>query len=525
MNFGLVLLNVLSLVLLVALIGQSLFKRRTPGAIAFSILMFFTLVWSVGTFLELNMSLLTDKLFWRNFTQFGTFYLPVAAVAFSLAHIGMRRRIIGLVSLVLSVWQLIPVILIWTDGSHHLMRVAVDLSVDVSGFAVLVVRQTILGMVYVSINYAIMSAGVAILLVTAIRRPASRLPLLIVAAGMLLPSIFSGLTNILGTEALGGVPAASSFALSAIVILIGMRNFGFLMLTPIARDRAFDVIDEGILVSAANGEIVDMNNAARRMLARNYSLPHSAPAAEFGHLLSKTLNAGMPELYAAKERRFSLKLSFGDAQTHYALRSYELRNNHALIGYTCVLQDVSDDTNRMNLLMDKAERDPLTGIYNKQAFKDIVCARLELIPAGTGYLMVFDIDHFKQVNDGYGHLAGDLVIQEVCRRCQENLRESDIFGRVGGDEFALFFDGLDAGVVMIVADRIRKSVSARAIVSGERPIAVSISAGVAGSAFAGSDDQASCSYEEFFARADAALYESKAAGRNCVRISRENPQK
>jgi diguanylate cyclase (GGDEF)-like protein len=519
MIFGLVLLNVLSLFLLAALFGLSLLKRRTSGAIAFGILMFFTFVWSLGTFVELNAPSLEAKVFWRNFTQFGTFYLPAAAIIFSLSHTGASRRIIGGLSLALSLWQLIPISLIWTDASHHLMRVAATLETDASGSAILVVKQTILGMVFVAINYALMATAVAILLVNAFRKPATRTPLLIVVAGMVLPSVFSSLINMMGTLAFGGIPAASSFALSAVIVLFGVRNHGFLMLSPIARDRAFEVIDEGILVSAATGEIVDLNRAARRMLIRNYSLPQDAPAVDFGRALSHTLSASIPELCAAKERRFSLKFNNGDGLAHYLLRSYELKNNGGLIGFTSVLQDVSDSTNRMNLLIDKAERDPLTGIYNKQAFYEIVSNRLKYLPAGTGFLMIFDIDHFKDFNDGYGHLSGDAVLQEVCRRCQKILREADIFGRVGGDEFALFFAGLDAEVALSVADRIRSNISSQTIPVAEgQAVSVTISAGIAGSAPAGDLDPISPTYEDLFARADAALYQSKAAGRNRVSL-------
>lgn len=519
MSFAFVLLTVFSLFLLIAIIGISFFKWKVTGAIHFGILICFTFIWSVGTFIELGASSLQAKLFWRNFTQIGTFFLPAATVVFALAHTGSARRVTRYVGAILYGWQVIPLLLIWTNGLHHLMRVSVGLGAGFSGLAVLVVRQTVLGMVYVSINYAMMVAAVLILLVSAVRRPAVRSSLLVIAAGLAIPSVFTSLTNLLGPLAFGGIPAAMSFAIGGVIALVGIQYFGFLKLTPIARDRAFDVIDEGILVCDTEGKVVDLNPAARKMLSRNYPLPNDAPAAEFGYRLAKTLNVNIPELCAQKELRFSIRQSDSDADIHYLLRSYELRNDRKPIGYTSVLQDVSDDTYRMNQLLARAERDPLTGIYNKQAFNEIVISLLGRIPLGSSFLMILDIDNFKKFNDEYGHLSGDIVIQEVCRRCQESLRDHDIFGRVGGDEFALFLTGLDAEAARILAERIRQAVSSQELALGKQTAAITISVGIAGAEHKGPRDTPSCVFEAMFEKADAALYQSKAAGRDSVSFS------
>ncbi len=519
MSFGIVLLNVCSLFLLVTIIGISFLKWRVTGAIHFGILIFFTFVWSLGTFIELSVHSLDAKLFWRNVTQFGTFFLPVATIVFALAYIGAARRVIRLVGSILYIWQIIPVFLIWTDGFHHLMRVSVTLGSGISGLSTIVVTQTVLGMVCVSVNYALMLAGILILLISAIKMPATRAPLIIIAVGLAIPSIFSSLTNIFGAFVFGGIPADTSFAVGGIIALIGIQYFGFLKLTPIARDRAFDVIDEGILVCAVDGKVMDLNRAARSMLSRNYPLLKDAPASEFGVFLSKTLGSSLPELCAHKELRFNLKLSTSDAKIYYLLRSYELKNDKRLIGFTSVLQDISDDTFRMNRLLEKAEKDPLTGIYNKQAFNEIVNNLLESSYSEKSFLMVFDIDYFKKFNDEYGHLSGDTVIQEVCRRCQGTLREHDVFGRVGGDEFAVLLSGLEDEAARNLADRIRSAISSQEFVLGNHPVSITISGGLANFARTEESDGPSSLYNELFERADAAMYKSKAAGRNRVAFS------
>jgi len=479
-------------------------------------LIFCTFIWSLGTFVELSVQSLEAKLFWRNVTQFGTFFLPVATIVFALAYIGTARRTIRLVGVILGIWQSVPVARIWTDAIHHLMRVSVTLGSGISGLSILVVKQTVLGMVCVSVNYALMVAGILILLISAAQRPATRAPLIIIAMGLAIPSVFSSLTNIFGALVFGGIPADTSFAIGGIIALIGLQYFGFLKLAPIARDRAFDVIDEGILVCAADGKVVDLNQAARTMLSRNYSPLKDAPASEFGAFLAKTLNASLPELCTHKELRFNLKLSASDARVYYLLRSYELKNDKRRIGFTSVLQDISDDTLRMNRLMEKAEKDSLTGIYNTQAFNEIVTNLLGSAYSENSYLMLFDIDYFKKFNDEYGHLSGDAVLQEVCRRCQRALRENDVFGRVGGDEFALFFSGLDDEAARNLADRIRTTVSSHEFLLGNTPVSITISGGLAKFAKTEEPDRPASLYDDLFERADAAMYKSKAAGRNRV---------
>ncbi|MCI1208089.1 MAG: diguanylate cyclase [Treponema sp.] len=515
MNFSLVFLNVFSLVFLSVTFILSLYRRRLPGAGAFCLLVFTAFLWSFGSFAEQIASSFAAKLFWRNLTQLGTFFLPVAALVFVLSYSGVSSRIRRLAGVFLCCWQIVPLFFIFSDSALHYMRASVTLCSDISGYPFLLVRQTVFGMICISFNYVLMIAAISILLVTAYRKPAGRRSLLIIAGGIAVPCLVSGLNNAFGSRAFGGIPVSTSFAFLAFIILISFRNFGFLMLTPAARDRAFDVIDEGILVSAADGSLVDMNPAARVLLARHYALPDTASMAEFGHCLERTLGENISTLCTIKKKCFSLPLPDSGEIIYYEIRSYELRNKKTLIGYTGVLHDVTDETNRMCLLSAKIKRDPFTGIYNKQAFTEIVGKLLEQVPSEGGCLMVFDIDRFKAINDSYGHLAGDAVLKFICERCQNVLRSGDIFGRVGGDEFALFFKGIDNKDALNLAERIRMTVSSEQIELAAASLSVSISAGTACTASTRSTKICK-TFDELFARADAALYRSKRLGRNRI---------
>jgi len=123
---------------------------------------------------------------------------------------------------------------------------------------------------------------------------------------------------------------------------------------------------------------------------------------------------------------------------------------------------------------------------------------------------MFDIDHFKRVNDGFGHLAGDEVIRHVAKVALASLRESDCLGRYGGEEFVAILPEVDAAGAAIAGERMRRAVAEEPALFDGKNIAVTISVGVAE---AGPTPRTP---ESLLGEADDALYLSKANGRNRV---------
>jgi diguanylate cyclase (GGDEF)-like protein len=161
----------------------------------------------------------------------------------------------------------------------------------------------------------------------------------------------------------------------------------------------------------------------------------------------------------------------------------------------------------------KATHDPLTGIHNRawltqeaeQAFAMARRYRTELVFA------MLDIDHFKRVNDTYGHQAGDEVLKAVAQAAQGALRETDRFGRFGGEEFFCILPLASADTALRCAERIRKAVEALAVAADGKTVRVTISIGLARMV----DGQAG--WEALLKQADDALYAAKQSGRNCIR--------
>jgi diguanylate cyclase (GGDEF)-like protein len=158
--------------------------------------------------------------------------------------------------------------------------------------------------------------------------------------------------------------------------------------------------------------------------------------------------------------------------------------------------------------------DPLTGVYNKRHFEEVLrvaiyATRTQAKPLG---LIVFDLDHFKRINDTHGHIAGDGVLTELASVVKANLYQDAVFGRVGGEEFAVLWEGATVEQMKALAERLRDATEAHTFRFEGHKLVVTISVGVAERTI-GSEETA----EQLYRRADEQLYAAKAAGRNRVR--------
>ena len=159
------------------------------------------------------------------------------------------------------------------------------------------------------------------------------------------------------------------------------------------------------------------------------------------------------------------------------------------------------------------EFDPLTRALSRSHFFDLAQHKFEDARRAEEPLCVvmFDVDHFKRVNDVYGHPIGDLALQHVVDHAQLALRPVDLVGRYGGEEFVVLLPGIELGVAMAIADRVRRRIEITEVETKNESFHVTISAGVA-MYHPGQDTELSALIQ----RADAALYRAKAAGRNQV---------
>jgi len=167
----------------------------------------------------------------------------------------------------------------------------------------------------------------------------------------------------------------------------------------------------------------------------------------------------------------------------------------------------------------QAMYDPLTHLRNRGAILEALTqemARSFRDGKPVGVLMA-DVDHFKRVNDTFGHQVGDGVLREIVARMRSSIRPYDVAGRYGGEEFLIILPGCDTSTAAAVADRLRAAIEEFPFDLGERKLPITCSLGVASCS-----DMPEAKIDCIMGLADDALYQAKSGGRNCVRVAPDN---
>lgn len=265
----------------------------------------------------------------------------------------------------------------------------------------------------------------------------------------------------------------------------------------------------GILVTDQHGNILIGNPRFCQLLA-----PDLSPGALAQQSLD-SLGGQLPQEQADKLHIRPDESSWRDeivleSQQIISINVISLHSPQQDNGYLWIFYDITHHRQHEQSLKRLAMTDPLTGIANRRAFMEAL-ERCLLHSPGQGALIAIDLDHFKQVNDSYGHAAGDEVLIELARLMQQSLRSStDLAGRTGGEEFYILLQDASVEGAKRLAERLRSALEQRVIKAGSHCIRVTLSAGIASMATGDS--------KTVMEKADRALYRAKELGRNQVQL-------
>lgn len=497
-------------------------NRRDPVAFWFGATLVTLVVWSVGYALEIMAVGLQATIFFANLQFIG---VPTIIVCWW----EMIRRYVGMGSLprwsTAAIWA-VPVltVIVAFVNPGGLFRVAPSLVMGSAPFPVLHADYGPWYWWVLMPTMTLLSIATLSLLVRAFVRSHGfyRNQYVVLILALLLP-LTGNFLYVFGLLAWGDYnPAPSLLGVSCLLVAMGLFRCRLFSMVPLARDKVVDDLADPVVVVDALGRLVDFNRAAERVLGLNRRESIALPAGETLAVyprLSELLRASDGD--GAEERDAAdMALSVGDEQRHFALACSSVtgrRGDH--LGKVLVMHDVSERVRLLERTRELANQDDLTALPNRRHFLELSARECERslrhnIPLS---FLLMDVDHFKNVNDSFGHRAGDRLLRELSDACRGALRTSDIIGRVGGEEFGILLPETGLEDAIEVAGRVREVVQALQVASNraEVPIAVTVSMGLVQLQQAAPGAERD-SFLGLYERADRALYAAKRSGRNMV---------
>ena len=497
-------------VLLLFLTGYALSQRRKNHASLmnyFAALAFSTALYAAGYGAEILDFTLPGKLFWLKVQYLGIPFIPAFWLCVALTYSGREQWLQPSAKAALFVVPVLTLVLHFTSSWHGLHYQVAGLTMNGPFWHVDVHYGLWYWVHFIYLSLAVIGGNLLFLQQWREAEPLYRRQVLVMFLASLVPWL-AYLLYLLKLTPWGLDVTPVFFSCSILAFACGFFWLQLFDLVPVARAAVFDMIGDGILVLDRKQRILDSNIAAKKML------PELIASGGIGSSIDKVL-AAYPALLEqikqseAGQERMRWRLP-GKEEKICASRVAPIVDPKGKgTGLIVVLQNVTEEVRLLERLQQAATMDGLTQIYNRTHFFQLCQGefRKEAIGEKPFSLIIFDLDHFKRINDTFGHQAGDEALRQVARAAQSVLRDSDLLGRYGGEEFILFLPRSSAQEAVQVAERLRLCITDLQLpeLGAERTLSASF--GVA---------EGRANLEACLLAADRALYEAKHNGRNCV---------
>ena len=308
------------------------------------------------------------------------------------------------------------------------------------------------------------------------------------------------------------------FILSAALPLSGfaMSRLRMFDLVPIARDKVFKTMSASVIVLDGRHRVVDFNDSAVSILP---ALSDDAIGRDVAAVFPESSRLDMCALTQNEEVEITLPVAGG--MRFYSVSCAMVGDSGAGTGLIISLYDVTESKEMLEKMHRIASLDALTQVFSRWFFMDAFLREIEhcKLAGGSLSLILLDIDHFKQVNDRYGHLTGDSVLRVVTATMKQTLGAQAMLGRYGGEEFSILLPGVEHDEAVAMAESLRAAAAMAETRTDKTTVRVTISLGVAAVVFAPGAAQATESAkicDSLILAADTALYRAKQEGRNRV---------
>lgn len=500
-----------------ALLGLFAFYKKTDfaGTKAFILSSLASAVYIFGFALELSGETLQEVSLWIKVEFLGMPYIAPSTLIMVMHFVGLERLLKKRLLIALYTVPFITTVLVWTNEYHHLFYKSIYFREGTPTPLV----DVVMGPWYIvngSLTFGCILAGICLMLWKWNRmKRVYRRQMITIIVGQFLPGLGAFLYLMdLTPYGMDMVPVIMSVTSTLYIWAILSR--GMLTAAPIARENLFESMRDGVLVTDLSDMLVDYNRAATEMLQGLDSSSIGRP------LVQLFLTAGSEAVdYVMNADPLSseeceLAWNNNGENRYYQVRSSPVQKfDGHIAGRMIMLIDVTERTLLQEKLHQLATTDSLTGIYNRMNFMEL--ARAQLAEAEASHtplsIILMDVDFFKSINDRYGHQYGDMALQHITGVCSRHMREGDIFGRYGGEEFVICLPGTSLRQAALLSESIRKDIEHSEFYTLSGPVQITASFGVA------ETFRPNLSLEELLSEADHALYTSKRNGRNSVHLS------
>ena len=518
------LLFLAALVSLVLLMVAWQRRKRVPCAGLMSLYSLTNLIWSFAYALHWTPMPRPNEFFWVDMTYLGVVFVGVAFLAFALCYTGLHGYVTKRNFFIFSIIPLLTLFFLATDPWLHIFFG------DKRPSASSVIFDGGVGFwLFIIYSYSLIALSFLVILQAILRFPQKyKEQTSMILLGVFIPVMINALT-FLGYSPLPELDLTPiTFVLTGVFFSIAIFRYNFLDLMPISRDVVFETHRDAIFVLDLKHRVVDANEYARDVFR------HQTGDSLIGSSLS-SLRGYLPALpyLGLNDRDEHFELALEDDVTLEMVVSPLPDKNGEVAGFIATMRDISaqkraekvilkaNDELKLRLqkiqalqsqLREEAIRDHLTGLYNRRYLHEVLRQYLE--PARKCSRIIsfalLDIDHFKQVNDTYGHDVGDEVLVNFSRFLLDNTRSDDTVCRFGGEEFMVVFANTDKTQALGFAERWLSALRGCQLSQTVQNVQISFSCGIVSFPDDGEN------MDSLFKKADDYLYEAKKAGRNRV---------
>jgi diguanylate cyclase (GGDEF)-like protein len=502
-------LLILNSVLYILLGMYSIKRNKSVGTKTFMWLMIAMSVYSLGYSFQILSRSLSQILTIVKFEYLGLSFIPTLWIILSLQYTGHEKVINSRIKLTFFIIPIITLLMITTNNQHHLFYI--HTYIDSTSLHYFGMKPGLWYWVNILYGAIAIITGDTIYLVTLIKSaPIFRKQLAIIFFGSLIPLVIFLIFLIGDNPSVLDLNVFSSI-LSTPLFMLAIFKYKFLGIIPINRDKVFEGIKDGIIVLDNQYNIIDYNISSQQIF---HEISRKVLGAS-SELVFGNYPAMMECIKNSPETDTQLHINKNESSNYYNVVASDIYSNERqFIGKAIFIKDITKQYLLLEKLNKYATIDDLTGAYNSRYFmelSEVEFNRAKRYNYPISYIML-DIDHFKSINDTYGHHAGNYILSNIANICIDFIRSSDIFGRYGGEEFSIFLPETSAESAFKLAERLCNVISKSSLEYSGINMKVTASFGVAGLNSVKKDD----TLIDLFRNADAALYEAKGKGRNQV---------